>query len=1124
MANSLTELNNFSNIRLPYQDQRPWAIEFSANAAPTQYVAITEDAAVVAPAAIDIVRTQSFQETGINGGNVIFTIDASSVAGNIVFEWPAPAPSGVTYSTPAPKVYRAQGTISPIFWNNIKNPSIIAKDVANNFSFTSNITYPSVANIQVANSWSWTTQVTVTAGGELTTPAGFVYDEDTAKLIPGPQIIDGYTGNAAYNITVTPNVANAVLTWSSTGNATGNINPVTKSYTLTGTKSDVNQNLTTIIMTPGVNYDKKFDLNWSLTNPISNLVTQVNQQANIGNIDVDWTNSNIARNYVINGTSLMFTANVPAIVEEIPGATYTANLILGSNVGIITNGSNLVSPPDYNVSTRTWSTSGTKSQVNAAIANVYYVPYRSSVANTTVTLTSTRSGSGLSFSDNFALNCANTQATPFGTAGNAILYYTEDQVLPYATQQNFAQVTKLPHWSDPIGLEITTQQANITVPGLANFTTLDGWTQIANAAPGNSTGVYKNISSATSVATQLARLSAYGNLSVFPNSDVDADYNIIQKIANAVHNGNTFGTGNVNTFVTSVDGTGSPEYQVYGPWTQVEDTPQGVGARIVDTDQFNTEYRVRYVQTVPTPTDPTNTGVFYYYNPATSAPFASDRTGDSGWITGNTVQLNSSTNDYPLPPYPYELNKVYYPGIDYTGNVTILFSQEKLVGNTWVSQAANVAQTITYTPTVEWLTPLGTSFTYTESTALNLYDKITLNDTAQAFDPYGNAIVYTQTWTQTTPDPTQYVPRWSTNGNGYESTSSPLVLSGSKITINSKVLRYFPPTNYAGPIVLTAAQTRTQEGNVYAQGSQGFNFNIGATNTSASLTIGSSVGILDVLTLANCSVSAIDPFTEKAFRFDIEITGSTGNATANIWLDGVNVGQSGNLVANVSALNTALDNSYIDSITAGSITVQRSITQTEPNADRTIATTSSSITLTNPVKGQLTGGGYYLGTFDVTGGSTPTHHLIVSVNPVSAYWYSNGTPAPAVNSLSDGYTNTSALNSLSFPHAYNAWNLTESGYSDWYLPSREEAYFAAVEASTATGGLRNMFDSLIGGFSGTGTLISSSRYDISGTQYVGEVLASDPPGSDPLVISKTNAVYSTLNTPRISWYMRRVPI
>lgn len=1123
MAKSLTELNNFSNTQLPFEDQRPWLITFSGNTAPTQYVSINEDAPITAPAAIDITYTQSFQDTAVNNGNVIFTIDASSIAGNVLFDWPAPAPSGVTYSTPSAGVYRAEGTIGSVFWNNIRNPVITAKDVANNFSYTSNITYPSVANIQIANSWLWTTQVTVTAQGELTTPANFVYDEDTAKNIPAPTITDGYGGSAAYTITVTPNVANAVSTWASTGSATGNINGTTKAYTLTGTKTAVNQNLANIIMTPGVNYDQSFSLNWSLTNPISNLNTQVNQLANIGNIDVDWTNTNITRTYVVNGTDLLFPVTKPAIVEEIPGATYTANLVLGSNVGIITNGTNLVSPPDYTVATRTWSASGTKAQVNAAIANVYYVPYRSDATNVTVALNSSRSGSGLSFSDTFALNCSNTTATPFGTAGTGALTYTEDQALPYATQVNMAQVTRLPHWSDPIGLEITTQVSNTATPGLARFTTLDGWTQIGNAVVGNSTGIYKNISSATSVATQLSRLTQYGNLSISTNSDVSADYNLVQKIANAVHDGSSFGTGNVDTFITTVDGTGTAEYEVYGPWTAIEDNPQGVGARIVDTDQFNTQYRVRYVQSVPVPSDPTNTGAFGFYNPATGNRFVTARTGDSDWITGNAVQINSSSTDYPLPPYPYENSKTYFPGIDYNGNVTILYSQEKLVGNVWVSQAANIAQTITYTPRTEWATPLGTSFTYTESTAFDLYDKITINDTALNNDPYNNAIVYNQTWTQTSPDPAQYVPRWSTTGGAYVSSSSPKVLSGSKTTINGSSLRYFPPTNYAGPIVLTAAQTRTQEGNTYSQGTQSFNLNIGAVNTSATLTIASTVGILDPLGLGSCSVSAIDPFTEKAFRFDIAITGATSGGTANIWLDGTNVGQSGNLVANVTTLNTALDNSYIDVITSGGITVQRSITQTEPNADRTIATSTTNVTLTNPTLGQSTGGGYYLGTFDVTGGSTPTHHLIMNTSLGFNTWYTSGTTAPAVNNLYDGYTNTEALNSLSFPLAYTAWNLTSSGYSDWYLASTDETYYALVQANAATGGLKSLFNTILG--TGTGTVVlSSTRLDISGTQYIGITLVADYAGPDPLIISKGQIQYSATTTPRYGLYLRRIPI
>jgi hypothetical protein len=92
------------------------------------------------------------------------------------------------------------------------------------------------------------------------------------------------------------------------------------------------------------------------------------------------------------------------------------------------------------------------------------------------------------------------------------------------------------------------------------------------------------------------------------------------------------------------------------------------------------------------------------------------------------------------------------------------------------------------------------------------------------------------------------------------------------------------------------------------------------------------------------------------------------------------------------------------------------------------------------VIGQAYAGGFYAGQIGVSG--VATHNLVVgpvaSAQNASKQWKTANTSTTGTSSVIDGPTNSANMNNASHPAAEFCEGLTIGGFSDWYMPAKNE--------------------------------------------------------------------------------------
>jgi hypothetical protein len=94
------------------------------------------------------------------------------------------------------------------------------------------------------------------------------------------------------------------------------------------------------------------------------------------------------------------------------------------------------------------------------------------------------------------------------------------------------------------------------------------------------------------------------------------------------------------------------------------------------------------------------------------------------------------------------------------------------------------------------------------------------------------------------------------------------------------------------------------------------------------------------------------------------------------------------------------------------------------------------------VPGQAFGGGFFAGQISTAGNGVADYNLVVgpvaSAQYVSKAWKTSNSTTAGTTSVIDGPSNSAAMNDASHPAAEFCEAVTAGGFSDWYLPAKNE--------------------------------------------------------------------------------------
>lgn len=130
------------------------------------------------------------------------------------------------------------------------------------------------------------------------------------------------------------------------------------------------------------------------------------------------------------------------------------------------------------------------------------------------------------------------------------------------------------------------------------------------------------------------------------------------------------------------------------------------------------------------------------------------------------------------------------------------------------------------------------------------------------------------------------------------------------------------------------------------------------------------------------------------------------------------------------------------------VTATNSVGTSSPSA-------ASNSIFTNYSIGQAYEGGFYAGQISTAGNGVADYNLVIgpvaSAQSASKKWKTTGTSTSGTNSVIDGPTNSSNMNNASHPAAQFCVAVSAGGYSDWYMPAKNELEICYYNLKPTTG-------------------------------------------------------------------------
>lgn len=221
---------------------------------------------------------------------------------------------------------------------------------------------------------------------DLTTVSNInVYNSNTTTLIDyGPELVDGYYDNGTYTTNVIVITSNSLSNLSSSGTLGGTSSYTGNILTITGNLLQTQSHLDNLKLNQYTSYNGNIVIQYNLLTPDGN--TSIRTQS-IAYDENYASNVSVIRSYPYNTTTnIMATSPIRIIASGTDADNTYTSMIKTNLIGNLSIGGNALA------STSNLVITGSKSSVNAQLANVYYHPLTGFVGNTSLTYSQSVNG------------------------------------------------------------------------------------------------------------------------------------------------------------------------------------------------------------------------------------------------------------------------------------------------------------------------------------------------------------------------------------------------------------------------------------------------------------------------------------------------------------------------------------------------------------------------------------------------------------------------------------------------------------------------------------------------------------------------------------------------------------